>query len=284
MTGTKRLLKTLPFDSSFLRSCQLLSPENKHHSQVETWGKELCKNLCPFIPQMDETLLEVELRLYSSSEVDDVTHDSISEYWSSVEEKQEFPLLCSLMKVAIIIPHGNADIERQFSVLTDIVTKKRGRLSPITIKSLIVTKSIFSSNGWRSSSIPIDDELLKLSTNASKNYRKRLHDEAKEEAERKRRKLEQEFVEKFASFSKADEALSSTDAASKNVDEDIARLLKEKEKLNEMLALANKKSDDSEAKLKKLLDEKKKLDEKKEKKMKQLLDDYLVKNVPSTSH
>lgn len=90
-------------------------------------------------------------------------------------------------------------------------------------------------------------------------------------------KLEQEFVEKFASFSKADEALSLTDAASKNVDEDIARLLKEKEKLNEMLALANKKFDDSEAKLKQLLDEKK------EKKMKQLLDDYLVKNVPSTS-
>ena len=77
--------------------------------------------------------------------------------------------------------------------------------------------------------------------------------------------------------------MSLIDAASKNVDEDIARLLKEKEKLNEMLALANKISDDSEAKLEQLLDEKKKLDEKKVKKMKQLLDGHLVKNLSSTS-
>ena len=38
--------------------------------------------------------------------------------------------------------------------------------------------------------------------------------------------MEEEFVEKFTNVIKADEVLTSTDAASKNVDEDIAKLLK----------------------------------------------------------
>jgi hypothetical protein len=283
ISGTQKLLKTLPIGSSLLRSCQLLSPKNRDHPQVETWGTDLYKHLSSFIPQVDKTTLEVELRLYSSSVSDQVASDSVSEYWSSLEEKHEFPSLCSLMKAVILIPHGNADIERQFSVLADIVTKKRGRLLPGTIKSLIVTKSIFATNGWRSSNVPIDEELLKLSSTASRNYRKRLNNEAKDEEKRKRRKMEKDFVEKFDNLRKADEVLMSTDSASKNVEDDIAKLMEEREKLSEMLAFANKKSEESEARLKALLDQKKKLDSKKEKKMKNLLTDFLLKNKPSTS-
>ena len=86
-----------------------------------------------------------------------------------------------------------------------------------------------------------------------------MHDESKEEGERKRRKLEEEFVEKFTAFHHANEALSSTDAtdaSSKSVHEDIEKLLKEMEQLKEMIALANKKSDDSQVKLKRLREEK----------------------------
>ena len=70
-----------------------------------------------------------------------------------------------------------------------------------------MTISIFTTNRWRSSNVPIDEELT------------------------------------------------STDAAS-NVDEDIAKFLKEQEKLNEMMALVNKKSENSETMLKLLPDEK----------------------------
>ena len=69
----------------------------------------------------------------------------------------------------------------------------------------------------------------------------------------------------------------STDSASKNVEDDIAKLMEEREKLSEMLAFANKKSEESEARLKALLDQKKEVDSKKEKKMKNLLTDFLLK-------
>ena len=61
------------------------------------------------------------------------------------------------------------------------------------------------------------------------------------------------LIENFANFSKADEMLTSTHAAS-NVDEDIAKSLKEREKLNKMIAFANKKSENSETRLKVLPD------------------------------
>ncbi|KAF0745153.1 Uncharacterized protein FWK35_00028234 [Aphis craccivora] len=51
-----------------------------------------------------------------------------------------FPNLSELVLVVLTLPHSNAGVERVFSMLTDIKTKKRNRLNPNTVKALIRTK------------------------------------------------------------------------------------------------------------------------------------------------
>lgn len=40
----------------------------------------------------------------------------------------------------LTLPHGNADVERVFSVMADIKTKKRNRISPETLSALLRLK------------------------------------------------------------------------------------------------------------------------------------------------
>ena len=63
----------------------------------------------------------------------------ILKYWQS--KQYQYPLIASIAKDHLAIPATLADSERVFSVGGDIITKKRNRLSPSTLRYLLCLRN-----------------------------------------------------------------------------------------------------------------------------------------------
>ena len=58
----------------------------------------------------------------------------------------QFPIMKRLVQACLIVPHGNSDVERIFSMLNDILTKKRLSLDQQNVKALTFIKSYMTSS------------------------------------------------------------------------------------------------------------------------------------------
>ena len=63
----------------------------------------------------------------------------ILKYWQS--KQYQYPIIARIAKDHLAIPATSAESERLFSVSGDIVTKKRNRLSPLTLWYLLCLRS-----------------------------------------------------------------------------------------------------------------------------------------------
>ena len=95
----------------------------------------------------------------------------------------------------MILPHGNAEVERVFSMLSDVITKKRKSLLPNTVRALCVSKSFISGRKYTASSFPLSDELIKMSVDAHAAYIKRIKEESKLKEEKKRQQKENKLIQ-----------------------------------------------------------------------------------------
>ena len=124
------MLRYLPFENKFLEACRFIDPRNKLDPSFEQWVKTVASYFPKEINASDQQSLEIESRLQQTNGTcsDDSSTDDIHTHLKKWSEK--CPTLARLAKLVMIIPHGNAEIERVFSMLSDIVTKKRKALSP----------------------------------------------------------------------------------------------------------------------------------------------------------
>lgn len=71
----------------------------------------------------------------------------LPEFWRDMNEKanfqgrRTFPNACKLAELILSLPHSNADAERIFSILKDVKTAKRNRLSDETLNALLTFRS-----------------------------------------------------------------------------------------------------------------------------------------------
>ena len=63
----------------------------------------------------------------------------ILKYWQS--KQLQYPIIARIAKDHLAVPATSADSERIFSVGGDIVTKKRNRLSPSTLRYLLCLRN-----------------------------------------------------------------------------------------------------------------------------------------------
>jgi hypothetical protein len=63
----------------------------------------------------------------------------VLKFWAS--KQYQYPILAAIAKDHLAIPATSAESERVFSVGGDIVTKKRNRLSPSTLRYLICLRN-----------------------------------------------------------------------------------------------------------------------------------------------
>ena len=92
----------------------------------------------------------------------------VLEFWKQIDECQNFNCeylfrnLAKLAKICLSFPHSNATVERIFSMVSDIKTKKRNRLSSETLSALVRVKLDMKDMKKMCYDYPVSDEMLKL--------------------------------------------------------------------------------------------------------------------------
>lgn len=153
----------------------------------------------PFIVNDNELSdLEVEVR-FQKQQAKHLEKNSVSvaQYWKLVEETDRVPILIRLVRAILILPHGNAEVERTFSHISGILTKKRTSLGPHTIKAFVVSKSVLSLRKWNSANIPITNFLLKKVADSHAAYLARVRKAQLDEAEKVRQENEKTLREEL---------------------------------------------------------------------------------------
>jgi len=122
IVATKYALSHLPIKNEFLLKLNWLYPNVYDYSNVSN-VLHVAPNLPQVISEIEKPLLREEFMDYCMSELPQSFSTSemqIDSYWHKVGEMKDdselkYPLLAKLAKSVLIIPHGNADIERLFS-------------------------------------------------------------------------------------------------------------------------------------------------------------------------
>lgn len=109
-----------------------------------------------FSNYLDVVKLEIEWRnlpfMFNETEKKSFASLSIEEFWQRIGEAKNFnneliaPNVYKLANFILILPHSNAESERIFSLVTDMKSKKRNKLSSETLNSICVVKSSFLAN------------------------------------------------------------------------------------------------------------------------------------------
>ena len=109
----------------------------------------------------------------------------VDHFWRKVDElkystgERKFPSIMKLVKTALVLGHGNAEVERVFSESVKSVTDDGIRLSEASINDIRAT-----SDGLKTfkcpGSVPITKQLLQQGRSAHAHYAMRLEKEQKE--------------------------------------------------------------------------------------------------------
>nr|CAD7265799.1 unnamed protein product [Timema shepardi] len=107
----------------------------------------------------------------------------------------KYPELTRLVKAILVLPHGNADVERGFSQTSNYLTNNRTCLSEASISAIQSTKDGLKHYNYQCHTVPFMKDFVKNGCGAHKLYLARLEEEKRIEAERK--KQEQEDKDKI---------------------------------------------------------------------------------------
>lgn len=83
---------------------------------------------------------------FSESEKSDLLRLSTIQFWDKVSQCKnyndikQFENIGRLANIVLCLPHSNAAVERIFSMVTDIKTKKRNRIATDTLEALVRVK------------------------------------------------------------------------------------------------------------------------------------------------
>ena len=129
----------------------------------------------------------------------------VGHYWRDVFKLKtsngntncKYPHLKNTVKVASVLPHGNADAERGVSVNNRVVTAERNKLGEDTSNGLRAVKDMVTFSDpqhQKPENTPVNSKILSAATSAYSVYQRKLEEDKKEE-ERERKANEEERAE-----------------------------------------------------------------------------------------
>lgn len=91
--------------------------------------------------------------------------------WKGILQRQvsnniyKYPNLRNVLSAVRSLPNSNADPERTFSILTDLKSKKRNKLSPTCVNATCVVKSALKTRGETATTMKVTEQhLSRMST------------------------------------------------------------------------------------------------------------------------
>ena len=146
-TAAKEALKRLPMQHSLLSNIQWLQPSLQQYSLAKK--VQASAKLLPQVIKVDEIhILMEEFMNYCISPLspDMKSITEVDQYWHAVSKirnltgAMRYPMLSTLAKAILVLPHGNADTERLFSHVGLNKTKLRNSLSVSTLNALLMVQ------------------------------------------------------------------------------------------------------------------------------------------------
>lgn len=277
--GTRKLKQYLPLGNKFLRSCKFLTPVHSLHDRFPNWVSCAARHLSCVISEEDIGSLEVEARLHQSETrkipTSDLSSEQMVDFWTKVDNSGKYPLMMKLVKAIFVLPHGNAEIERVFSNMSDVVTKKRSNLAPHTVKALLVSRSALNAKQWTARNIPFTHSLKELCANAHASYVERLREEERIAKSLQQKKMETELMMEVQAAKSANKRIASLDEHLSSKKKEIEKKLQDQMEQRRLLQELQKKTLEDEEELNKLRAEQDSLKKKKEKESERVVENVL---------
>jgi hypothetical protein len=194
----KYVLKTSSFLSSykFLKSCTCLRPDQRTK-------EESCLNIVRVAKVMPWKIptdrLTDEWKLLQLEDVEEgSTTSRIDLYWNQFFSKRtvtgelKYLVLFKLVKGVLSLSHGQADVERDFSVSRRIVTYDRTSMKERTLNAYMNVKSALRTYDNKPHLVYISKDLLANTRCANQKYKAYLENERIKKEEAQRKKIEEE--------------------------------------------------------------------------------------------
>lgn len=151
-TALIKLVKYIPLNNQTLIDLAFLDPICRKTDLIEDAGMRLAQKLSTTISPDDIDTLQDEIRQYVIEKIPiEWEEESVAGidqvYWSQIFKtqttagQQKYPILKKLVFALLALGHGNAETERSFSVISDILTKHRSALSVLTLNALLTVKN-----------------------------------------------------------------------------------------------------------------------------------------------
>ena len=160
-----------------MQALRFLHPTNRKKKSLPKWVDTAARAFSTVIPSSELDNLLVEARLYTIVDLPENGSGSVEGHWLQVYNDGRFPLLTALARASFTLPHGNADVERLFSQLSDIVTKKRNRLQSLSIQSLLITKAFCAAHDLTCHTFPVTQGLVESVQAARRRYADHLEEQ-----------------------------------------------------------------------------------------------------------
>lgn len=205
---TSNYLKlNLPFCEQRLKDLEVLTPRKSIQDETFNINDSLNKitricNFLHFSEQLTDTVREEFKSLKFDhclhQELNKVSHSRIDHYWRvifDIEDKfgrKKYSNFAKLVKASLILPHGNADPERGFSINNALLSKEKSSFNDLTIKSLRIVKGAIKHHGGKISDVPITNSLLNYVKDSHKLYKEYLEKKKAEEAKIQKEKMQKE--------------------------------------------------------------------------------------------
>lgn len=179
ISACKVLLKNIAMSSDLLKKLRFLHPVQRKSVRSCRDIVAVAKYLQIDVPHdilLDEwKLLQLEKECEQNSE-------RIDCYWSNLlsiknDGQLKYATVAKVIKAALVLSHGNSDVERCFSFSGRVLTDNRAAMSERTLNSIMTVKSILKFYNNQPEQVPITKELLIFTRNASKSCENYLYEQ-----------------------------------------------------------------------------------------------------------
>lgn len=228
---TKYLLKSLPLENKILMHLQVLHPFMRTQSNSLRSIKYLAMVSPNVLDPSNVSILSDEWVRLQGKNLDVFPQSQrVDHYWRNIFSicdsvgRKKYTYLSVLVKALLSIPHGNADVERGFSV-NKLMLDNRSNLSIESINGIRQVKSFVQQIGGVEN-FKVTQAVIKAAKGSFKRYSNRLqkgndnHEKRKNIEESKEQKLKREELELQSKLTASQEMLSS---AEKNIEDGINR-------------------------------------------------------------